>query len=418
MNNPLSVLYKNKTVKDGALFAVFSFINQGISFILLIIIAKYINPDGYGRVNLFNTCVQLLGYFICLNTSGVISVNYFRQTRDDFNRSVKAVSNITCVVAVLLLVFVFILKGSIEKWTGLPLIYQIFSIVVAFSTVYTQMQLDLWRVEEKVKNYGVYSILFGLTNFILTIVMVVGLKLDWEGRIYANFILSSLFLFIGVFILIKRKFLTRTTPRKEDYRDCLKFGIPLIPHSMSSWIRQGLDRMYLNNFQSVETVGLFSFSSNFANIIVILGSAFNSSNSVYIFKTLASNTDESRKKLRKQTVMMILFFCAVSVIVAVGSSIFIPIAFPNYSASAPYIFFQCGSALCQCIYLLFVNVLFYYKKTRRLMNITFTVSLVHSLLSYVVSQYSVYYTLALGFLSSLAIMVLVIIYSRKIYKII
>ena len=57
-------LIHSKTVRNGGLFSAFSFFNKGIGFVLLILLAKYIQPSEYGELSLFNTLVSLLGYFV------------------------------------------------------------------------------------------------------------------------------------------------------------------------------------------------------------------------------------------------------------------------------------------------------------------------------------------------------------------
>ena len=107
----LLALRHNKTVQNGALFSIFSFLNAGISFVLLIIIAGFISPEGYGKINLFNTTVQIFTYFICLNTSGIVSVVFFRKNSTEFKRTINTVLVLTIgcflVLTLLLLRFLF-----------------------------------------------------------------------------------------------------------------------------------------------------------------------------------------------------------------------------------------------------------------------------------------------------------------------
>ena len=59
-------LVGNKSLRNGVFFSLFSFINRGFSFLLLIILAKYIAPAEYGYLSLFATVVMLECYIICL----------------------------------------------------------------------------------------------------------------------------------------------------------------------------------------------------------------------------------------------------------------------------------------------------------------------------------------------------------------
>ena len=58
----ISQLRNNKILLKGGLFSLFSFFNQGVGFLLLIILAKYIVPAEYGTLSLFNTIVTFLGF--------------------------------------------------------------------------------------------------------------------------------------------------------------------------------------------------------------------------------------------------------------------------------------------------------------------------------------------------------------------
>ena len=73
----LKSLYHNDTARNGTLFSFFSFLNKGLGFILLIIIAGLLTPDGYGHLNIFNLTITLISYFICFNSIGLISINFF-----------------------------------------------------------------------------------------------------------------------------------------------------------------------------------------------------------------------------------------------------------------------------------------------------------------------------------------------------
>lgn len=410
-------MFRNSTFRNGSLFTLFSFFNSGIAFLLLIVIAKYLDPDGYGKINLFNTLVTIIGFVVCFNTYGVISVNYFKQDKREFGKTVRAVSNITVFMTIILLGALLLFNSRIEDWTGLPIKFQIIALIVSACSVYNNIILNIWRVKEDLCKYGLFSCSFALLSFVLTLILVVCFKQDWEGRINSFLYISIIYLIISVYAIYRCGYFGNK-PSKESYKDCLEFGVPLIPHSISSWLRQGLDRIFLNAFQSVGVVGLFSFSYNFANLIMIIGTAFNSANSVYIYKNLAEGGPDVKIRLRKQTILVIVVFFFISILVCLFAPLFIDRFFPRYSDCSPYLVFQCFTAFFHCVYLQFVNFLFYFKKTRELMYITFTISLVHVLSSMILSRISVMLTLWVGLISGFLIALLVFLISRKYYKII
>ncbi len=414
----LHKLKQNTSFRNGALFSLFSFLNNGISFLLLIVIAKFVSPEGYGELNLFNTSVVLLNFIIALNSSGVISVNFFRMETLEVKRTINAVFLLALSGLLLLSAMAYLLATPIQSATNLPFAYQWLAIWICFFQIFTNVNLDIWRLEEKPLQYGIYSTASVLLNALLTILFIVGCGEGWVGRVYAQALTGGLFFLLSLYFLIKRGYLTRCKPTRTTFKDVLSFGVPLIPHTASSWIRQGLDRYIINIYQNTTLLGLFSFSFNFANIIQIIGTAFNATNSVFIYKNLAQGGEEVKHVLRRQTKVMVLFFTIISLFICIGAALFVPLLFPQYSHSIQFLIPQSIGALFQCLYLLFVNYLFYYKKTKALMYITFFLSVTHALLAFWLTRYSIIYTAYIGMFSNILIAVLVFLYSRKIYKII
>lgn len=411
---------RNSTIRNGALFSFFSFLNSGISFLLLIIIAKFITPEGYGKLNIFNTTVMLLGFLIHLNTQGVISINFFSKSRIEFSRTINAVFLITIVCLFLYGILLVVLGDYLTRYLDIPVSLLLIALFICFFQLFSNVNLDLWRLEEKPVLYGLYSSSNVIGNFILTLILIIGWDCGWLGRVYSHFFIASIFLVLSVFFMIRRGYLVAILPSANEIKDALSFGVPLIPHSTSFWLRQGLDRYIINACYNTSLVGLFSFSYNFANIIQIIGTAFNATNSVFIYKNLSKedgSSNDVRMKLKKQTKWMMIFYIGITAAICIMSSLFIVLFFPQYIGSLDFIIPQCLGAMCQCFYLLFVNYLFFYKKTKKLMYITTGFSVLHAVLSLVLTQYSIYYTVYIGFLSNFLIAVSVYVYSRSVYKI-
>lgn len=413
----VSQLAQNKTARNGVIFSFFSFLNNGVNFLLLIIIANYIAPEGYGKLNLFTTSVTLLSYFICLNSTGIISVNFFRMDAKRVRQTINAVFMLTLGGLLFFMTVAALFSSQIAKAVDFGFEYQWMVVCCCFFQVFTSVNLDIWRLEEKPLLYGLYSLSLVVLNFGLTLLFLISLLLDWEGRIYAQILCGAVFFLISVVILIKRGYMTRILPTRQTFRDVLSFSIPLIPHNISFWIRQGLDRYIINLSYGAALVGNFSFAYNFANIIQIVGTAFNATNSVFIYKNLSENPEKAVKKLRTQTIYISLFFVGLTAAICLGAHLLLPIIFPKYTGALPFIIPLCIGALFHCLYLQFVNFLFFYKKTKILALITFSISILQAISSIILTQYSVFYTVYISMTSNILIAIGVFLYSRKFFKI-
>lgn len=408
-------VFQHKTAKNGVIFAIFAFITQGISFILLLILANYIAPDGYGHLNLFTTFVQLFTYFVCLSCAGYISVVYFKKTKKETGLVVNTIILISLCMTVLI-GGLFALSPTLRMVVGLNLRFIFIAIFICLCVVFHNMNLDIYRLEERPVPYGIISVLFCLLNFALALYFVVGLKQDWLGRVYSQLLVAVVFAIVGFVIVTKKGFITLNRPTREIVKETLHFGVPLIPHQVAFWVRQSFDRFVINHFLTVSVVGLYGFAFNFANIITIIGTSFNSAYSVYQFQQLSNRTENTWKNLMRISRVMLLFYALVSGLIVTGCYLFIPMLFPKYEGALPFILPLGISALFICYYLVFVNYLFYFEKTKVLMYITTSFSSIQLVLSLFVTQFGAIWTAYISAFISFCIFFVVYKYSRKVLK--
>ena len=407
----------NSMMRNGMLFSFFSFLNSGISFIITIVMASFILPSSYGDLNLFNTIVSLLAIFISLNTTGMLGVNFFRVGKHELNGYVNVMFLTTLTVGIIMSISVVFFNKEFTKVIGLSNKFQLYAILICMLQVLSNNTLDIWRLEEKVIKYGVFTSLYVLSNLLLTLLFVGFLKWDWVGRVYAQLFTAIIFAILGLAILIYKGYASFIKPNKAQIIDSYKFGLPLIPHSISFWFRQGLDRYIIFNNINNSAVGIFSFAYNFANMMQIIGYAFNQSNSVNIYKILSGKKEGGIKQLNKECKFLVLFYICLAIIVSFASVLLIPILFPKYSESIIYVVPLIIGGLGQCLYLTYVNILFYYKKTTVLMYITFVVSLLHCVASVLLTCHGLIYTSCISMASNLLIFIFVYIYAKKVIRI-
>lgn len=389
----ISRIRNNRSLVNGGLFSLFSLINRGFSFLLLLVLANYINPSEYGYLSLFSTVVMLIGYFVAFSTEGYVSVSYFKEKWAGVRKTVSCVFLNSIIVTAFLLLILLLLGNSLSRLLSLPLNVLYMSIVISLFTLLLNVYLDIFRIQEKVKSYGFVSCSNAFLNFGLSIFLIVPLSLGWVGRVYAQMICYVLFGFIAFSFFIRNKLIKKLD--FSHWKVMLLWGMPLIPHLATNFIRQGCDRYIINYYHSIDDVGIFSFALNLANIIIMIGGGFNQSNAVDIFKILGDENMPIKEKehhLMKQKSMLLKIYtlCAFGAIITVST--FVPFLFPKYTQSVPYFILLAIYAYFLCIYLLYTNFLFFYEKTKSIMYITFGTSILHLVLSVLLTGYSLYAT--------------------------
>ena len=393
---------------NGTMFSIFSFINKGISFVLLIILARYIAPAEYGRLSLFTTIVSFLGYLVALSCQGYFAVSYFQRKGELFRQDFTSIVVITTVCTIVLSICLLISQDKITGIADLPNQFLWFAIFISFAQIFSHIFLDYLRIQEKIVRYGLFSCGFAIISFFLSLFFVVNRGMNWEGRVYAHLVCAVSFGIIGILLLARDKLFTKHISL-NGIKTIVLWGVPLIPHHATSWLRQGCDRFIINSSHTIEDVGVFSFALTLTSVILMIGTAFNATNSVSIYKILSLNTDAKTKKqrLKKQMYNIGLIYTVGYAIVLVGASFLIPFLLPRYTDSLPYFWITSVYGYLNCLYFLFVNYLFYYHKNHNIMMITFGSSCVHLCLSLLLTRYSLYFTSFIYVITQLVVLFLI-----------
>ena len=413
-SNLEDLIKNNKTLLRGSLFSIYSFVNRGFAFILLLILANYIAPAEYGYLSLFSTVVMVLGYFMALSSEGYMSISFFSEGESGIKKSFSCILTI-CICISFLLCFVLVALGDdLSSLLDLEESILFYAVVIAFFTVFNNLLLDLFRIREKVVIYGWLSCGSALLNFIISIILVKGLLLSWQGRVYAWMGCTVLFGLIGLWYFFKSGYFTSQI--RQFYKPMLMWSIPLIPHLATAFIRQGCDRYIINYYHTIDDVGLFSFALNLVGIITMIGFGFNQSNSVDIFKVLGDKlmpvTSKMQHLAKYRRVFLLLYFVLTFLIALLGYML-VPMVLPKYSNAMNYFILLSVYGFFVCVYLVYTNYLFFFKKTRVLMYITVTSAFIHLLLSFFLTRYSLYNTALLYGITQAGTAILVGIVAMK-----
>lgn len=413
ISTPLAALSKNNLIRKGILFTVFASLNNGINFLLIFLLSIYLTKEDFGVLNLFNVFILVLSVLISVGTQSYFGVVFFKKNRIYLIQILNSILLISCVVFVLFLLLIIILPDTLSNLLGFSSEYQFYGLTLCLLQLYYSLNLEVFRLEEKPIQYGILSLFWVVSNFAFTYLFCISYKNGWVGRVDAQIISAVIVFLVNLIVMYKMGYLRLLIPTKIQISKTLNFGLPLVPHNSTVWIRQGFDRYIINFFHGAAMVGNYSFAYNLSGVLLMIGTAFNSTNSVYIFKTLKSNKDENKPQLVKQIYLMIVLFASLTVIGYLLSIFVVNFFIPKYRDSIVYFLPLFFAAFFQCVYYLFVNYLLFFNKTRLLMYITFSISIFHFLVSFAITRYSVVYVAYLSLISNFLICLIVIFYTNK-----
>ncbi|ULT28256.1 polysaccharide biosynthesis C-terminal domain-containing protein [Sphingobacterium sp. E70] len=215
------------------------------------------------------------------------------------------------------------------------------------------------------------------------------------------------------FFLFRRNYL-KFSISKSVIKGILLFGIPLIPHALSIWLRAGADRIIITRLVNEYYTGLYATGFQFGVFISFITMAFNNAFVPFLYKNLSeadANILYSNKlKLVKLTYICLIAYALLAVFFLFFSDILIRNLFSSkYLESKDFIIWAIISQAFQGFYLLFVNYLFFTNKTKLLATITITCSILQVTLSYVLVDYlgaigAAYSSVVISFINFIAVM--------------
>ena len=116
------------------------------------------------------------------------------------------------------------------------------------------------------------------------------------------------------------------------------------------------------------------------------------------------------------TIYSIIFFFFATLFAIIFIYSIIKFYLPVYNDEISYVIPLCIMGFFQCIYYLFVNYLFFFEKTKSLMLITFLISIIHLVLTFLFVKNSASILAYIGLFSTFLITFFVVLLSTKNYS--
>ncbi len=352
-------------LKNISGFTFFNVLNSAIPFLLLPILTAYLTPEHYGVVDIFYNTTLILTPFI--GFSIVKSVGRFYFEKIVMSRFVSTVIVVLLssglIITALSLVFDIVFQDYLQQYDIPP--YLIF--LAFLYTVFTQISevlLILWRVSSKVTQYGVFRVCKTALDLGLSILLIVGLNLGWEGRIIPQVVAAFLFAVIALYILYKLGYLNNLKVDKAYKRQALSYSVPLIFHTFGGYVINFSDRFFILLMLGMSDVGVYSVAYQIGMAMSLVQNSFNQAWVPFFYQKLNENSISANRKIVQIIYLYTLFLVVVSVLIY----LMIPFIYEylideSYEEGSGIVFWVLLGFLFNGVYKMMVNYLFYDKRT-------------------------------------------------------
>jgi O-antigen/teichoic acid export membrane protein len=418
----LQRLLGGQLVRSTATYAVADIVNKGIPFILLPVIAKYLAPADYGILANFSVLVQIFVAFCALNTYSALSVSYFGAGAAGLPSLVSNLLYLIAILATASLTLSLVLSGIIEQYLAIPQRWQLVALVTAVATAVGMLYLALLRMQRKAMRFGVVQIGQSLVSFLLAITFVVQLRLSWEGRALSMAAAAFAAMLFCLWSFQREGLLRAIDP--PQIRGAFTFGLPLLPHTLSFWIKTGMVRIVITSAIGLSANGIYAIALTLGSIVGLFTDAFFSAYSPSMYEDLAKidrSPPQQGLGVLKRLVRNTYRFAAVLAVVCVGGWLVMRIAIPllfrgEYVEAVRFMPLVFLALYFDGLYAVVSGYIFHRRQTKVLGTITFVSAVVQVLLTVVLVQpFGIFGALYAGCLVSLMTFLAVLTVANRLY---
>lgn len=412
---------KNPLLQKIAVYAFSDGISKALPFLLFPVIAYYLTKEEFGLVTNYNVLISVIGPFIGMSATSYLAVEYYNKDSDP--KSVyQNLLYLNLVLFILVSAVIFLFYPYFEKWSGLNIKWITLAIAGAIFAAVIDLFFTKIRMDENAKLFGIVNVLNSALGASLTVLFVILLKWGWEGRIYSLFIASGIAGLISLYYSIKyiKHF---KKPDAAMLKSILVFGLPLLPHQLAVWIKTGFEKFFITASLGLGQNGVYSFAITICAIFVMVSNAFFSAFSPYVYKTLSEIKEESNEyqvklNIVKKSYAFLIVYLIVLIIGGLASTLLVNYYFKaKYGESIIYLPFLLGFNFFNSCYIVLSMFVYYSKSTKFLSLITLSTSMLQVLLMMLLVNIMGALGAALSaFLVSIVTMIIIYIYSNKVYK--
>ncbi|MFM5600762.1 lipopolysaccharide biosynthesis protein [Aeromonas veronii] len=376
-------------LRNSTIYLASNILNALVPFLLLPILTRYLTPDEYGQIAMFQTLITGLAALTGLNAVGAANRKFY----DKHDASALALFNGTCLHILLLSsltlgVVCFFLSAELSQWLNIPTSWVYFALVISSANFIIQFRLGQWQIRERAVSFGVMQVSQSVLVLILSLALIIGFQQGAAGRVDALMATSVVYAVLGLLLLYRDRLLVLLPLKKAFFKEALSFGVPLVPHVVGIFLLSSIDRFFINRQLGVAEAGIYMLGVQLSLGMAVVFDAINKALVPWLFRTLSDNNPHQLQRLVKFT----YFFFAI--VAGLGGLSFIVgpwvvtwIAGPEYQRAATVIGWLCLGQAFGGMYLMVTNYIFYAKRTGALSAVTISTGLLNiALLVYLIEH--------------------------------
>lgn len=365
---------QNKSFLAGTvIYLISNVINAAIPFALLPVLTRYLSPEQYGEVAMFQTLLGALAAFVGLSMHGAAGRKFYDSNlgNNELKEFVGSCLQILLITTAIVLFVLLLISSQLTEWLGLESRWVFLALITTACTVVFQIRLSQWQVRKQASKYGVAQIVKSVFNVAISLGLVVVLMQGSVGRMSAQVWTATIFAIVAIGLLKRDDLLCFFVWRPAYIREILRFGVPLIPHVGGMFLLVSVDRFVINSELGLAKAGIYMIAVQFSAALSLIFDAVNKAFVPWLFERLKRDDATEKASIVKITYAWYAFILSCAALAfLIGAEIVTLIAGQPYAQAGEIIGWLVLGQVFGGMYLMVTNYIFYSKRTGLLSLVT------------------------------------------------
>lgn len=374
-----------RVLKDSFIYLIGELFAKSLPFLMLPYLTRKLGPDGFGELSYYLTMLALFGIFVGLSQEGAVTRYFYFYGKKALNTVVKAGYLFNIATSIVFLLGCWWFKAEIMAYVVLATMFQSF----------VNVQLALRQCQKQPFKYITIQIILSLTNVFFTIAALEYFSQELVAYRILAIVAANLITFLIASLVLGNLF--RDNQRFTWQRLKLglfyifSFGLPLILHQSSFFVKGQLDRILIYQQYSKTELGVYSAGIQVAAVLPIVLMALNKAIVPYYYQGLKDNRLTIEKIKEYALLSMPIGLLPAGIAWLFPENFYLWFLGGNYIGAKYYVVMYLLGFGMNITYLTIVNYYFYYARNKLISTLSAISSCIYLILLWILCSINISY---------------------------
>lgn len=345
-----------KALKSGLWYTISNFVIKGMAFITTPIFTRLMTKTEYGSYSNYISALSILTICISLNLDST-----FVRAKYDYDKELNNYIYSVYILSAISTAIWFIILNIFNSFATSLIGLDRMCINILIISVFASSTISMFQTKERLmfeyKKSVAISLILTICTSLFGVVLVILMKDGYQARVIGQAI-PTFFMGIILSVMIIRD---KDAFVFKSWKYSLKICLPYIPHLLSMNILNQMDRLMITKYCGSSDTAIYSVAYSCGAIASILVLSMNNAFSPWLGEKLYNNENETIRGISKKYIVSFLFLSLGLLLVA--PEVLSIMGGTEYADSLFVIVPVAMGVVCQFLYILFVDVEQFNKKT-------------------------------------------------------